>query len=175
MRSAALTWGARSASSRASRRRSPPTVTRPRPFCGRYGSWSSTGSRASSRPILGRASRLTRVPRRSPTVHVARLGGYYRPHAYRHADVWVGNTRGICDHLIRLGHPAARVHHITNFVERVDEAEARLAEGPLRKDTGVRDEAQLVFALGRCVAKKGFADLVLAFLDLYGRVTRRRG
>lgn len=54
---------------------------------------------------LGRASRLTRVPRRSPTVHVARLGGYYRLDAYRHADVWVGNTRGICDYLIRSGFP----------------------------------------------------------------------
>jgi glycosyltransferase involved in cell wall biosynthesis len=115
---------------------------------------------------LGRASRLTRVPRRSPTVHVARLGGYYRPHAYRHADAWVGNTRGICDHLIRLGFPAARVHHITNFVERVDDAEERLAIGPARKDTGVPDDARLVFALGRCVAKKGFADLVLAFAGL---------
>jgi hypothetical protein len=59
---------------------------------------------------LGRSSRLTRVPRRSATVHVARLGGYYRPDAYRHADVWVGNTLGICDHLLRLGFPAERIH-----------------------------------------------------------------
>jgi len=122
---------------------------------------------------LGRASRLTRVPRSSSTVHVARLGGYYRPDAYRHADVWVGNTRGICDYLIRAGFPPERVHHVTNFVEPPPDAEMRLEAGPLRSHTPVPDEAWLVFALGRFVEKKGFEDLLEAFTRLPASIEGR--
>lgn len=119
---------------------------------------------------LGRASRLTRVPRRSPTVHIARLGGYYRPNAYRHADVWVGNTLGICDHLVRLGFPTERIHHITNFVEPVAGAAERIGQTPRRAETGVPEDALLVFALGRFVEKKGFVDLLAAFEQLPERI-----
>lgn len=122
---------------------------------------------------LGRASRLTRVPRESGTVHVARLGGYYRPHAYRHADLWVGNTLGICDHLIRSGFPTDRVHHITNFVEPVGDAEEHVSEPPRREGTDVPGEARLVFALGRFVPKKGFADLLHAFARLPESISGR--
>jgi glycosyltransferase involved in cell wall biosynthesis len=115
---------------------------------------------------LGRAGRLTRVPRRSPTVHVARLGGYYRLDAYRHADVWVGNTRGICDYLIRSGFPRERVHHLTNFVELPADAERGLTEMPVRAGTPISEESWLVFALGRFVEKKGFDDLLGAFSRL---------
>lgn len=122
---------------------------------------------------LGRASRLVRVPGRSGTVHVARLGGYYRPNAYRHADVWVGNTRGIRDYLVELGFPTDRVHHITNFVETVEGAEARPDRPRDRSGTPVPDDALLVFGLGRFVGKKGFGDLLEAFSRLPASVGGR--
>jgi glycosyltransferase involved in cell wall biosynthesis len=112
---------------------------------------------------LGRASRLTRVPRGSGTVHVARLGGYYRPNSYRHADLWIGNTRGICDHLVRSGFPADRVHHITNLVEPAANADRLPHELPSRDGTDVPADASLIFALGRFVSRKGFGDLLRAF------------
>ena len=112
---------------------------------------------------LGRASRLTRIPKQSETLHVARLGGFYRANAYRHADAWVGNTRGICDHLIGLGFPRGRVFHIGNFV--ADSAPEGAPED-VRATLGISPESTLIFALGRFVEKKGFVDLLQAFSQL---------
>ena len=80
---------------------------------------------------MGRATRLTRLgpppaglegaggtagPARGPgPVHVARLGGYYALHPYRHAHAWIGNTRGLCDWLIQNGLPAGRGEDLCNF------------------------------------------------------------
>lgn len=122
---------------------------------------------------LGRASRLTRVPRGSATVHVARLGGYYRPNAYRHADAWVGNTLGICDHLLRAGFPAERVFHVGNFVEAPGRPADPVARAEARARLGVPDDALLLFALGRFVPKKGFGDLLHAFARLPAEVGGR--
>lgn len=110
---------------------------------------------------LGRASRLTRVPRKSPTVHVARLGGYYHPRAYRHADAWVGNTRGICDYLVAEGFPAERVFHVSNFVEERATSPEMAADA--RRSAGVPDDALLLFTLGRFRPSKGFVDALDAF------------
>lgn len=121
---------------------------------------------------LGRASRLTRVPRELGTFHVARLGGYYRPNAYRHADAWVGNTEGICGHLLQSGFAKKRVFHIGNFVEvaQLDSPE-RTAE--VRRGADVPSDALLIFALGRFIERKGFQDLVSAFSQLPDRVDGR--
>lgn len=115
---------------------------------------------------MGRATRLTRVPRDTGAVHIARLGGYYKIRGYyTHAHAWIGNTRGICDYLIRNGLPAPRVFHIPNFVP----APPPVSEDTL-KDFRVRwrigEEAWVVFSLGRFVPKKGFADLLTAFSRL---------
>lgn len=111
---------------------------------------------------MGRASRLTHLPRASRAVHVARLGGFYKIDGYyRHADAWVGNTRSICDHLVKSGLPADRVHHIGNFVPepvRVDAA----GKAALRAEHRVSENAWVLFALGRLVPKKGFQDLLRA-------------
>ena len=115
---------------------------------------------------MGRATRLTRLPRGSRAVHVARLGGYYKIRGYNeHAQAWVGNTHGICDYLRQQGLPSAQVFYIGNFVPRprpvpVEEREA------LRARLGLPAGAQVVFALGRLVEKKGFADLLEAFARL---------
>ncbi len=114
---------------------------------------------------LGRASRLTRVPRGAATFHVARLGGYYRPNAYRHADAWVGNTEGICGHLIESGFAKKRVFHIGNFVE-VAPLDSPEHTAELRRGADVPSDALLIFALGRFIERKGFQDLIAAFSRL---------
>jgi glycosyltransferase involved in cell wall biosynthesis len=111
---------------------------------------------------MGRATRLTRVPAKSPAVHVARLGGFYKIDGYyRHADAWVGNTRAICDYLVKAGLRADRVHHIGNFVPPAGgvgpEEKARL-----RREHRLPEDAWLLFALGRLVPKKGFKALLSA-------------
>lgn len=112
---------------------------------------------------MSRASRLTRVPARSMSVHVARLGGYYAiPGNYDHAHAWVGNTRDICDYLVKQGLPADRIFYIGNFVPKPREVPAvELAE--LRRSLQLPDNAFVIFALGRMIEKKGFHDLIEAF------------
>jgi glycosyltransferase involved in cell wall biosynthesis len=115
---------------------------------------------------MGRATRLTRLPRGSRAVHVARLGGYYKIRGYyEHAQAWVGNTRGICDYLRAEGLPAERVFYIGNFVPR-PRAVAPAERDALRARLGLPAGALVVFALGRLVAKKGFGDLLEAFARL---------
>lgn len=111
---------------------------------------------------MGRATRLTRVPQNSGAVHVARLGGFYKIDGYyRHADAWVGNTRAICDFLVKSGLPASRVHHIGNFVPEPQPIDAQARE-QLRREHALTDDAWILFALGRMVPKKGFQDLLRA-------------
>ena len=120
---------------------------------------------------LGRASRLTRIPKESETLHVARLGGFYRANAYRHADAWVGNTLGVCDHLTGLGFPRERVFHIGNFVaDSVPDGEPE----NIREGLGISPESAVIFSLGRFVEKKGFADLLEAFARLLSLERGRR-
>lgn len=112
---------------------------------------------------MGRATRLTHVPSRSDSVHIARLGGYYKIKGYyEHAHAWVGNTKGLCDYLIGHGMPASHVYHIGNFVEvsqskPVEELKRR------RQALNIPDEAVLLFSLGRFNHQKGFEDLLNAF------------
>lgn len=122
---------------------------------------------------MGRATRLTRLPAGSKALHVARLGGYYRIDGYyRHAQAWVGNTRDICDFLVKEGLPKERVFHIGNFVPtpRVVGADELRA---LRERLRLPDHAFVVFALGRMVVKKGFQDLLEAFARLEPGVGNR--
>ena len=115
---------------------------------------------------MGRATRLTRL-RAGPSapVHVARLGGYYALHPYRHAQAWIGNTQGLCDWLVRHGLPAARVHHIYNFVEpaRPVTQERLMA---LRAELGLPEEAWVLVSAGRFVPVKGLTYLIAALARL---------
>ncbi|MCG8468581.1 MAG: glycosyltransferase [Gemmatimonadetes bacterium] len=122
---------------------------------------------------LGRATRLTRIPRGSAAAHVARIGGYYaRFRAFRHADAWVGISRGICDYLIEHGFPSKRVFHIGNFVELPERPRASRAGE--RERLGLDPEALTIFALGRFVEEKGFQDLLEAFSRLPRTISARR-
>jgi glycosyltransferase involved in cell wall biosynthesis len=149
------------------------------PLANRWDAWSWWRMRREIRErtpcvvqtYMGRASRLTRVPKGIPAVHVARLGGFYKIDGYyRHADAWVGNTRAICDFLVKSGLPAARVHHIGNFVPEPLPLDAA-GKAALRRKHAVPDGAWILFALGRLILKKGFADL----LDAFARLPREIG
>ena len=122
---------------------------------------------------MGRGTRLTWVPRKLTTVHVARLGGYYKLRGYyRHADAWVGNTRGVCDYLVREGFPSERIFMIGNFVAE-PEPPSPAAAATLREHLGVPADAQVLFALGRFIDIKGFDDLLVAFAALPEEVQGR--
>lgn len=115
---------------------------------------------------MGRATRLTRLPAESNAVHIARLGGFYKIAGYyEHAHAWIGNTRAICDYLVSEGMPAGRVFHIGNFVPAPRPVESAEREH-WRTRLGLPSDAFVVFALGRLVAKKGFADLLEAWSTL---------
>lgn len=122
---------------------------------------------------MGRATRLTRLPAKSRAVHIARLGGFYKIDGYyRHADAWVGNTRAICDFLVKSGLTAKRVHHIGNFVPDpvlLDDA----GKAALRRELPIPEDAWVIFALGRLIPKKGFADLLRAIALLPAEIGGR--
>lgn len=122
---------------------------------------------------MGRATRLTRLPRGSSTTHVARLGGFYKVNGYyRHAHAWVANTRALCDYLIREGLDADRVYRIGNFVEIANTPDENTLRA-LRKSLQIATDAVVLFSLGRLIDIKGFDDLLAAFAqiprDLNGR------
>lgn len=129
--------------------------------------------RAEQPPIvqtyMGRATRLTRVPMSMPSVHIARLGGFYKIDGYyRHADIWIGITHKLCDYLRASNLPSRRIFRIPNFVPPPSKATA--AElAALRSSLALPDDALVLVALGRFVEKKGFSDLLraLAFLPLH--------
>jgi len=112
---------------------------------------------------MGRATRLTKIPSKSSSIHVARLGGYYKIKGYyEHADAWVGNTKRLCDYLVNNGLPADRIYHIGNFVEEKGyPSQVKIRE--VREKLCIPDEAIVLFSLGRFNHKKGFEDLLNAF------------
>jgi glycosyltransferase involved in cell wall biosynthesis len=122
---------------------------------------------------MGRASRLTRLPRTKRAVHLARLGGYYKIRGYyEHADGWIGNTRGVCDYLAQSGLPADRIWHIGNFVPEPAPCGAdNLAR--IRVQHDLPEDAWLVFTLGRFIDIKGFDDLLEALALLPAEIGGR--
>ena len=144
------------------------------PLCNRWDVWSWWRIRQHVQErepcvvqtYMGRATRLTRVPKQARAVHIARLGGFYKIDGYyRHADAWVGNTRAICDFLVRSGLPARCVHHIGNFVPEPIRMDAASKQA-MRREHRVPGDAWVIFALGRLIPKKGFHDLFRAMARL---------
>lgn len=112
---------------------------------------------------MGRATRLT--PRKRDYVQIARLGGYYNLDQYQYCDYWVGNTKGICDYMVRKGLPADRVLHISNFVEpqEFSRSESRRA---LVDELGILNDRRVMLTVGRLHTNKGFDTLIRAFAKL---------
>jgi glycosyltransferase involved in cell wall biosynthesis len=129
---------------------------------------------ASDTPIvqtyMGRATRLTRLKRGRGKVHISRLGGYYKLDPFRHAHAWIGNTKGLCDWMIRGGLPAARVFHITNFADPVKPVDAAELDA-LAARIDLRPEDWLMVTAGRLIEVKGHRYLV----DAMGRLPAELG
>lgn len=122
---------------------------------------------------MGRATRLTRLARGRGVVHLSRLGGYYRLDPFRHAHAWIGNTRGLCDWMVKGGLPAARVFHITNFADAAKPvAAAELAA--LRARIDARAEDLLLVTAGRLIDVKGHRFLLDALARLPAGIDGRR-
>ena len=122
---------------------------------------------------MGRATRLTRLPSDKGIVHVARLGGYYKPDGYRHAHAWIGNTKGVCDFLIKNSFPKDRVFCIGNFIEPPefrDEGEIRI----LKDSFNIPEDALILMAAGRFIEIKGHAHLIKAFSMLPKNINGKR-
>jgi L-malate glycosyltransferase len=119
---------------------------------------------------MGRATRLTHLGKGGRAVHVARLGGYYKVDGYRHADAWIGNTRGICDYLVKSGFPAQRVHHIYNFADLPPLGPA--PEG-FKAQLGIPEEAWVLMTPGRFVGFKGHRYLLDALAKLPREIAGR--
>ena len=81
---------------------------------------------------------------------VCRLGHYYDLKYYRHANYWIGVSKGICKHLVQGGMPADKVVHIPNFVDEVNAT-------PLAKNSfGTPENIPLILAAGRLHVNKAF-------------------
>lgn len=121
---------------------------------------------------MGGATRLVSLGRGRQPVHVARLGGYYKLHGYRHVHAWIGNTAGICDYLRENGFPRERVFHIGNFVEPAPVADPASTIAT-RQRFGIPEGALLITSAGRLHPVKGFSDLLQAFSALPSAIAGR--
>ena len=107
--------------------------------------------------VLTWMTRATQLCPRGDFVHVARLGGYYNLRHYRRCQHLIGNTREICDYIVRAGWPADRAHYLPNFAPDMK------APPLARQSLGTPAEAPLLLALGRLHENKAF-DVLLAAL-----------
>ena len=122
---------------------------------------------------MGRATRLTKLPKKWGIAHIARLGGYYDVSGYAHAHAWVGNTRGICDYLIAEGLPADRVFHIGNFYEpSMDPTTSSGSD--VRERLSIGGDDWLILTTARLHPNKGIADLLEAIALVPDVVNERK-
>lgn len=101
---------------------------------------------------MNRAARFTP---KGPWTLVGRMGGFYDLKYYRRCDHIVGNTQGIVRWVVAQGWPAARAHHVPNFVDDLSGAAPAESPAPLG--------ARRLLAMGRLHPNKGF-DIALRAL-----------
>lgn len=102
-------------------------------------------------------NRAANIAPKGRQVNAARLGGYYSLKYYRRCKHLVGNTKDICDYLIRSGWPREQVWYLPNF------ADAERMPAASRSDLNTPEDAPLLLGLGRLHRNKAF-DLGLEVL-----------
>lgn len=122
---------------------------------------------------MGRATRIFRKPRNGAFTHVARLGGFYNLSGYQHADAWIGNTRGICDHLVQGGMPSHKVFHLGNFVD-IPAPGTFASADQLRAQLGLHTDSLVILFVGRLSANKGIPHLIQAMTKVPNEIGGRR-
>lgn len=108
---------------------------------------------------MGRASESTPAGK-GRYVLVNRLGHYYNLKYYRHADFWVGISRGICQHMIDGGMPKERVFYIPNFADETP------VEPVPRNSFNTPLDRPLILSAGRLHTNKAFEVLLQALVDI---------
>ncbi|WP_444924026.1 glycosyltransferase [Microbulbifer sp. DLAB2-AF] len=101
---------------------------------------------------MGRATIIT--PNSKNYLLVSRLGHYYNLKYYRHADYWIGISKGICQHMVDGGIPRERIFHIPNFADETP------VEPLPRNSFDTPEDKPLILAAGRLHINKGF-DVLL--------------
>ncbi|MFV0478671.1 MAG: glycosyltransferase [Parahaliea sp.] len=91
---------------------------------------------------------------------MARLGHYYDLKYYRHANHWIGITRGICDHLVKGGMSAKRIYQIPNFADETN------PEPLLRAQFDTPEGVPLLLSAGRTHRNKAFDILLRALVEV---------
>ena len=110
--------------------------------------------------VLTWMSRASGTTPKGNYILVNRLGHYYNLKYYRHADYWVGISKGICKHLIDGGMPKERVFHIPNFADETPVT-------PLPRDSyDTPIDKPLILAAGRLHVNKGFDILLQSLVDV---------
>jgi glycosyltransferase involved in cell wall biosynthesis len=110
------------------------------------------------RLVMAWMSRAAAMAPRGDYVLVGRLGGYYDLRRFRHCDHLVANTRGLVDWIVERGWPAARVHHLPNFVPDLGTV--------IPVALPVPPGAPTVLAMGRLHRNKAFDILIRALTRL---------
>ncbi len=121
---------------------------------------------------MGRATRLTHLPKKLEAVHIARLGGYYKLDGYKHADAWIGNTKALCDYLVKGGLPGSRVFYMPNFVDPPIKKDEILIDR-LKATFNIPKDSLIILTAGRFIDVKGQRYLVEAFSRLEPEINSR--
>lgn len=107
---------------------------------------------------MGRATAYT--PNSKRYTLVSRLGHYYKLKYYQHCDYWVGNSKGICQHMIDGGFPADRVVHISNFADETPVT-------PIPRDSfDTPADKPIILSAGRLHVNKAFDVLLHSLTEL---------
>ena len=111
---------------------------------------------------LGRATQLTQLDKIKSAIHVCRIGGYYDISKFRHADAFIGITKGLCDYMVREGIPAKHIVKIGNFTEE----QLPLPRQDLLRlkcEYGIDPSSPIICSVGRLHTIKGLDVLLKAF------------